>query len=69
MAVYVFFGLNRQKATRKAIDFWYRHMKNKMDLVAFLKCCRLIVQSTNMLSKEYLVIYNGEPPDKDYEQN
>jgi hypothetical protein len=63
MVMYVFLGLNEAKAARKAIDFWYRRLRDQMSLMDFLKRCRRgSGKRPGSESTDFFVVYRGPSP-------
>lgn len=40
MVMYIFRGFDDRRAARRALDFWYRRMRDQMSLMDFLGYCR-----------------------------
>lgn len=51
-----FVALDKRKALRKALDYWYRNYAGKRSLAEFLSCC-----TWKRDGIEYVVIYYGFP--------
>lgn len=57
MIVKTFIGINKQKAVRRAMDYWYRYFKDDCALIKFLSRC-----AWKKKGKDYIVIYRGPAP-------
>ena len=63
MVMYVFLGLTEQKAARRAIDFWYRRLRDDMSLMGFLKRCRRgSGKKKGSKVTDFFVVYRGPSP-------
>lgn len=54
-----FVGLDKQKAVRRALDFWYRKLFGTLTLEEFIKKC-----TWKKLDRDYVVTYRGPKPPK-----
>lgn len=52
-----FVGLNKSRAIRKSLSFWYRKMFGFLTLEEFMKRC-----TWKKEDKDYVVIYRGPEP-------
>lgn len=48
-----FVALDKRKALRLALDYWYRNLSNDLKLAEFIKCCAWKKEGI-----EYIVVYN-----------
>lgn len=56
MTVY-FVGLSKNRAVRKAMDFWYKNFRNFKVLKDFFSYCSLVKRGV-----EFIVVYRGPKP-------
>lgn len=62
MVMYIFRGFDDRRAARRALDFWYRRMKDQMSLMNFLGFCRRgSGRDANGETIRY-VVYRGPAP-------
>jgi len=56
-----FVALSRQKAVRKALDYWFKKFYGHCTLIDFVRKC-----TWKKSGRDYVVIYRGpKPPKKD----
>ena len=42
MAVHEFAASRNVRAVRRALDFWYKTLRDKMSVIDFLSCCKWV---------------------------
>jgi hypothetical protein len=62
MAMYIFRGHDDRRAARRALDFWYRRMKDQISLMDFLRCCRRGCAKDAQGELISFVVYRGPAP-------
>ena len=62
MAMYIFRGLDDRRAARRALDFWYRRMRDQMSLMDFLGRCRRGSAKDARGESIRFVVYRGPAP-------
>jgi hypothetical protein len=63
MIIKQFVGFDLNRATRKALDFWYKKLSRDINLMDFIHMCRWTKRA-----EIYVVIYRGPEP-KDNRHN
>jgi len=53
MAVHEFAASEKVRATRRAIDFWYRTLRDRMSLIDFLSCCEWLEEENGQTKLVY----------------